>query len=142
MREVLTAHAEVLEQAVTEGAICVELHQIETCITLGSSAQVAITLVKADSGKLRCQAFACGCSCIIASVQSAYSAQAHLSFQALHVDQEVDDVAVREVGLGDLSMAHLVGLRHTADSSGALPGRQSTSTLLVTLQDRNCCPSC
>jgi hypothetical protein len=36
-----------------------------------------------------------------------------LTLEALNIDQEVDDVAIREVVLGDLSVAHLVGLHST-----------------------------
>ena len=61
-----------------------------------------------------------------ASVLPAHIAQSYLAFQALYIDQEVDDVAVREVVLGNLSVAHLVCLRYTAGSEtllGRTPAR-------------------
>ena len=47
--KVLTAHAEVLEEAVTKGAICVELHW-RRAVHVNCEAQAAVSLTKSDSG--------------------------------------------------------------------------------------------
>jgi hypothetical protein len=51
----------------------------------------------------------------------------HLSFEAFNIDEEVNDVTVREIILGDLRMAYLIGLLEVQQGVAIVQPRSASS---------------